>query len=91
MSKNTKVAPLASSSKALEGEVIPAGINLEKPKGHDHPITLTLARFLRAADDYRDAVFIALPAVAKNRLEEIKKNSAKLNRFVSESTSVRLN
>lgn len=85
MSKKTKVALPASSPRVLEGEVIPAGDTQRETKQPEHPIAITLARFLLAADDYRDALSIAMPAVARKRADDINKNVVKLQRFVSKS------
>jgi hypothetical protein len=72
-------------TKALVGEVLSASDTLKTPPRPAHPIATVLDRFLWAEDDYRDAVSMAFIAVAKKRLDELKRANARISKFISES------
>jgi len=81
MSKNIKKTEIKKLPQAIDGEVV---LKDDKKREHrSHPITIALAKFLQSMDDHVDAAVIAIPAVAKKRSDEIKKNHEKIDRFVA--------
>lgn len=82
---NKKLKPPVDEPKpmAIEGELVSS--KSEAIGSEIHPVAQVLNRFLRAMDDYRDAVLIAIPVIVKTRSEELKKTNSRIERFVAQT------
>lgn len=76
---NIEATSVSSATSAVEGELLQANDRRAHSK---NPIAVALERFLTAMDDYRDAVNIAMPAIARKRSEELKKVHDRIEKFV---------